>query len=98
MSGVVLDISAAGMAFQFDLIFGPTPGSPLTDIQLRMKDALCRLSGAFVGAVRGEEGRNLCMFQTPLPEETTDKIHKFIYQALQEEMTEIMRNGGQGKE
>jgi hypothetical protein len=92
MQGVVLDISAAGMAFQFDSIFNLTPGTPLTDIQLRMKGALCRLSGTFVGTVRGEEGRNLCMFQTPLPEETTSKIHKFIYQALQEEMTEFMRS------
>jgi hypothetical protein len=91
MQGVVLDISAAGMAFQFDSIFNLTPGTPLTDIQLRMKGALCRLSGTFVGTVRGEAGRNLCMFQAPLPEETTAKIHKFIYQALQEEMTEFMR-------
>jgi hypothetical protein len=90
MPGVVLDISAAGMAFQFDSIFNLTPGT------LRMKGALCRLSGTFVGTVRGEEGRNLLMFQAPLPEETTDKIHKFIYQALQEEMTGFMSSKAGG--
>jgi hypothetical protein len=91
LQGDVLDISAAGMAFQFDSIFNLTPGTPLTDVQLRLKGALCKISGTFVGTVSGEQGRNLLMFQAPLPEETTAKIHRFIYLALQEEMAEFVR-------
>jgi hypothetical protein len=91
MQGEVLDLSAAGMAFQFEATFDLTPGTPLNDVQLRLKGSLCRISGTFVGTVSGDPGRNLLMFRAPLPEETTDKIHRFIYLALQEEMAEFVR-------
>lgn len=93
VNGTIVDISIAGMAFIFDHpVIGLKPNDPMADVQLRLKGTLCRISGKYVGEVKGEEGRELMMFDAPLPEETTVKIHRFIYQALQEELEEFLKN------
>jgi hypothetical protein len=91
LQGSVLDISAAGMAFQFDSTFGLTQGTRLEDVQLRMKGLLCKVSGTYRGTVREEEGRNLLLFEPAPNPDTKAKIHRFIYLSLQEEMAELMR-------
>jgi hypothetical protein len=91
LTGSVLDISAAGMTFSFDTAFDLKPQAALRDVQLRMKGALCRLSGTFMGAVRGKAGSNLLMFHAPT-NDITAKIHRFIFQTLQESMDDFVRS------
>ncbi len=91
VTGSVLDISIAGMTFRFDTGFDLKPQTVLLDVQLRMKGALCRVSGTFVGAVRGQTGNNLLMFHT-LSDDITTKIHRFIFMTLQEAMSEFVRS------
>jgi len=93
VTGSIVDISIAGMAFIFN---HPVPGlkssSPMSDVQLRLKGTLCRISGKYVGEVKGEQGSELMMFDASLPHETTMKIHRFIYQALQEELAGFLEH------
>jgi hypothetical protein len=91
-AGAILDISAAGMTFRLDEEVKLTPDSPLEDIQLRMKGTLCRVSGTFVGGVRGVSNRYLMMFESPLPDEPAEKIHRFIFHSLQEDMEQLVRS------
>jgi hypothetical protein len=91
VTGIVLDISAAGMTFRFDTDFDLKPQTKLRDVQLRMKGALCRLSGTYVGSVGGRTERNLLMFHA-LPDDIKSKIHRFIFQTLEEEMGEFVRS------
>jgi hypothetical protein len=90
-AGTILDISAAGMTFDLDTPIILKPQTPLADLQLRLKGTLCRVGGTFVGAARGGAGRNLLMFESPLEEETRKKIHRFIFQSLQDEMDAFIR-------
>ncbi len=90
VTGSVLDISVAGMTFRFDSAFELSLQTPLRDVQLRLKGSLCRLSGTFMGSVRGQAGCNLMMFHA-LSDENAARIHRFIFQALQEEMGEFVR-------
>jgi hypothetical protein len=90
-TGSILDISVAGMAFKFDVPVAINPNMQLTDVQLRMKGTLCRVSGRFVGAVREHPDRSLFMFDAPLPEEPRIKIHRFIFNALQDELADFVK-------
>jgi hypothetical protein len=90
-SGAILDISAAGMAFSLDTPTKIKPETVLQDIQLRLKGTLCRVTGIYKGMVPGTRGGHLLMFGLPIEEETTKKIHRFIFHSLQEEMDAFIR-------
>jgi hypothetical protein len=89
-TGVILDISAAGMTFTMDKPVVIKPNSLIQDIQLKLKGVLCRVSGVVVGEVREGSERNLLLFKQPLPSDTREKIHRFIFHSLQEEMDSII--------
>jgi hypothetical protein len=91
VNGSILDISAAGMAIKFDSALPRKAGAHLVDMQLRLKGTLCRISGTLAGTVRAQPDCHLLMFDTPLDEQTTAKIHRFIFHTLQEEMGEFVR-------
>jgi hypothetical protein len=91
-AGAILDISAAGMTFRLDEDPALAPETRLEDIQLRMKGTLCRVSGTFVGGIRGASHMYLMLFESPLPEEPAEKIHRFIFHSLQEEMEQLVRS------
>jgi hypothetical protein len=90
-SGTILDISAAGMTFGLDTPLTLKPKASLPDFQLRLKGTLCRVGGTYIGAMHQGSLRNLLLFE-PAPEaETRLKIHRFIFQSLQEEMDAFVR-------
>ncbi|HUJ76057.1 MAG TPA: hypothetical protein VL359_14430, partial [bacterium] len=64
----------------------------LEDIQLRLKGTLCRVKGIYKGIAKGTRGTHLAMFAQPLEGDTTLKIHRFIFQALQDEMDSFVRS------
>lgn len=91
-SGSILDISAAGMTFDLDTPVKLKPQTILEDIQLRLKGTLCRLTGIYLGTAQGTVGNHLLMFALPVEEDITQKIHRFIFQSLQEEMDSFVRS------
>ncbi len=90
-TGVILDISAAGMSYRLDRPLALKEKAALDDIQLKLKGVLCRVSGVHVGITKDGALRNLLMFKQPVPADTKDKIHRFIYHSLQEEMEAAIR-------
>ncbi len=90
-SGSILDISAAGMTFRLETPVELKPQTVLEDIQLRLKGTLCRLTGVYQGMAQGKAGSHLMMFGLPMEEETTRKIHRFIFHSLQDEMDAFVR-------
>lgn len=88
-TGVIADISAAGMTFQLDKPMSLKQNAVLDDIQLKLRGILCRVSGTFVGEIREGTPRNLLMFTQPISAATEEKIHRFIFNSLQEEMAGI---------
>ena len=90
-SGTILDISATGMSFELDTPLTLKPKAPLPDLQLRLKGTLCRVGGTYIGAMHKGSLRNLLLFDPPLEGETKKKIHRFIFQSLQEEMDAFVR-------
>jgi hypothetical protein len=91
VTGAILDISVAGMTFRPDGPLEVKKDTLLEDIQLRLKGTLCRLSGILVGDAGGSAG-SLLMFTIPVAEEITEKIHRFIYATLQEQIDDFIRN------
>ncbi|HTP58034.1 MAG TPA: PilZ domain-containing protein, partial [Spirochaetia bacterium] len=91
-AGPILDISAAGMSFGLDTATDIKAETVLQDIQLRLKGTLCRVKGIYKGIAKGTRGTHLAMFAQPLEAETTLKIHRFIFQALQDEMDSFVRS------
>lgn len=91
-SGSILDISAAGMTFDLNTSPKLKPQTVLEDIQLRLKGTLCHVTGIHLGRAQGTLGSHLLMFGQPVDEETTKKIHRFIFQSLQEDMDAFVRN------
>ncbi len=85
-AGVILDISAAGMSYRLDKPFPIKEKAALDDIQLKLKGVLCRVSGIHAGITQDGAARNLLMFKQPVPGDTREKIHRFIYHSLREEM------------
>ncbi len=90
-SGSILDISAAGMTFHLDMPVNLKPQTVLRDIQLRLKGMVCRVTGIYQGMTQGRPESHLLAFAQPMEEETTKKIHRFIFQSLQEEMDAFVR-------
>jgi hypothetical protein len=94
ITGAIIDISVAGMTFRPDEPMEVKAETLLEDIQLRLKGTLCRVSGILVGGAGAGAG-SLLMFAIPVAEEVMEKIHRFIYATLQEQMDEFIR-GHQG--
>ena len=82
----IRDISSAGMACVFDEPVRIKLRDVIPDIQLRLKTALCMVSG-LVAAIR-RNGRNeyVILFGGKVPQGTTAKIRGFVHATLQEEM------------
>ena len=90
-AGPIFDISAAGLSFGLDGAAKVRTETVLEDIQLRLKGTLCRVKGIYKGIAQGTHGAHLLMFTQPMEEETTKKIHRFIFQSLQDEMDSFVR-------
>jgi hypothetical protein len=86
VTGVIVDISAAGMTFRLDKPLPLKANAIFEDIQLKLKGVLCRVSGTFVGEVKEGGPRNLLMFRHPIASNSKEKIHRFIFYSLQQEM------------
>jgi hypothetical protein len=91
VTGEILDISVAGMCFRFDSSVRLRQNEQMEDVQLRLRGTLCRVAGTLVGAQGDSADRNLLMFRSPQPDDVRAKIHRFIYQSLQEEMADFIR-------
>lgn len=85
-SGRIHDISAAGMTYNFEKSLLLRSNEHLSDILLKLKGVLCRVAGTFVAEVKEGTPRNLLMFDQPLIAGTRERIHKFIFHTLQENM------------
>jgi len=79
------------MTFDLDAPAKLQPQTVLEDIQLRLKGTLCRVTGIYQGAAKGAARSHLLTFGLPMEEETTKKIHRFIFHSLQEEMDGFIR-------
>jgi hypothetical protein len=91
-SGSILDISVAGMTFSLDTPAKLEPQAVLNDIQLRLRGTLCHVTGIYKGMTPGTLRGHLAMFGQPMEAETTARIHRFIFQSLQEEMDAFVRS------
>ncbi|MGA2479394.1 MAG: PilZ domain-containing protein [Spirochaetia bacterium] len=90
ITGAILDISVAGMTFHLDEPVVMKPETLLEDIQLRLKGTLCRVTGILAGA-GGGQGHYLLMFANPVAEDIKEKVHRFIYSTLQEQIDDFIR-------
>ncbi|MBT3275049.1 MAG: PilZ domain-containing protein [Spirochaetales bacterium] len=90
LAGDIVDISSVGMACTFDKPIQLRPGSSVSDIQLKLRAILCRLSGKLVGTtlVDGIE-RHVILFDKSISPKERHKIHKFVYERLQESIDEM---------
>jgi hypothetical protein len=93
VTGAILDISVAGMTFRADGGMDVKPETLVEDVQLRLRGTLCRLSGIMKGA--GGSAGDLLMFTNPVAPEIQEKIHRFIYATLQEQIDEFVRSAAQ---
>jgi c-di-GMP-binding flagellar brake protein YcgR len=86
-TGTIHDISAAGMTYKFDKNLPLKSNEHLADVQLKLKGVLCRVAGTCAGEVKEGVPRTLLMFDQPLAADTKEKLHRFIFHTLQEDMT-----------
>jgi hypothetical protein len=91
-AGAILDISVAGMSFGLDSAAAIRAETVLEDIQLRLKGTLCRVKGIYKGIAKGTHGAHLLMFALPMEQDASKKIHRFIFQSLQDEMDSFVRS------
>jgi hypothetical protein len=61
----------------------------LQDVQLRLKAAPCPVSGVIAGIRDGDPPEYVVMFPQKLPPETREKIRRFVFSVLQEELDRI---------
>ena len=89
LTGRIVDISSVGMACTFDKPIELKPGSSLEDIQLKLRAVLCRLSGKLVGINKGDDERHVIIFDKNISPRERHKVHKFVYDRLQESIDEL---------
>jgi hypothetical protein len=95
-SGKIKDISSVGMAFVFNEEQILVKNSMLKDVQLKLKGKIGRVSGPVVGSRVSSDGTIFVMiFDKTMTAETKDRIHSFIYETLQDEMTKLISAGVQ---
>ena len=86
--GSIIDISSVGMACTFDTGIALKVGTVLSDMQLKLRAALCKTSGKLVGFHSEAEKRFVILFHD-MPARDKQKIHQFVYNKLQEEIDEV---------
>ena len=86
--GTIVDISSAGMAFmlQGDGTYFKE-STEIDNIQLLLKGKLCHLSGIIKGERQTEGKKIYVLLFDKTNHDESDKIHDFIFQALQDEIT-----------
>ncbi|HUV08292.1 MAG TPA: PilZ domain-containing protein [Spirochaetia bacterium] len=89
ITGLIIDISSAGMACSFDGEINLKVGTPFNDLQLRLKGSLCRLSGRVAGFIEADTQHYVIMFDENLDQHTRAKIRSFIFSVLHEEINKI---------
>ena len=89
--GKIMDISSVGMAFVFKEPVELSARSLLTDIQLKLRGKIARVSGPVIGSRKdGSETIYVLLFDKTTTADTKERIHSFIYTTLQEEINDIM--------
>jgi hypothetical protein len=88
-TGVIRDISSAGMACTFDQPQTLKLRDVLPDMQLRLRAAPCPVSGVIAGIRDGDPPEYVVMFPQSMPRDTRDKIRRFVFTVLQEELDRI---------
>ena len=88
LTGSIIDISSVGMACVFDKSISLKVGTGMGDIQLKLRAALCKVSGKLIGFHSETENRHVILFEDTIPREK-QKIHQFVYNKLQEEIGAI---------
>ncbi|HUX13430.1 MAG TPA: PilZ domain-containing protein [Spirochaetia bacterium] len=87
VSGLIRDISLAGMACQFDEAQDVAQGTRLSDIQLNLRGAIVRISGTVAGSRETPDGPTyVILFEVPEIGEARRRVHTFIYNTLQAQM------------
>jgi hypothetical protein len=92
-TGKIRDISSAGMACVFDQPVRIKLRDVIPDIQLRLKTALCMVSGLVAAIRRNGRTEYVILFGGKVPQGTIGKIRGFVYATLQEEMARELASG-----
>ena len=92
-SGRIKDISSVGMAFVLNEEQALAVHSVLSDIQLKLKGKIARVSGPIMGQ-RVEAGGTVyvLLFDKTVSPDTRSRIHAFMYDTLQEEINKIINS------
>ncbi len=87
-SGIVKDLSSAGFAGSFSNGFGLETETRLTDIQLKLRGRLIRVSALIALKRPSEEGEEIYvfLFDATVTGETKQKLRLFSHELLQAEM------------
>lgn len=90
-SGRIKDISSVGMAFMFEEEVVLNLHSVLSDIQLKLKGKIARVSGPIMGQRVLPQGTVYVMlFDKTVAPDTRGRIHAFIYDTLQEDINRLL--------
>lgn len=90
-SGRIKDISSVGMAFVLNEDLQLNKHTVVSDIQLKLRGKIARVSGPVMGQRETPDGVIYVMlFDKTVTPDTRGKIHSFIYDMLQEEMSKIL--------
>ncbi|MBI9107284.1 MAG: PilZ domain-containing protein [Spirochaetales bacterium] len=86
-TGRIKDISSVGMAFVFNEDLVLSIHSVVSDIQLKLRGKIARVSGPVMGTRVIPEGTvHVLVFDKKTDLETRGKIHAFIYETLQDQI------------
>jgi len=86
-TGKIRDISSVGMAFIFNEDLVLAKHTVVSDIQLKLKGKIARVSGPVMGSRVIPEGTiHVMVFDKRTDFETRNRIHVFIYETLQEQI------------
>ena len=85
--GRIRDISSVGMAFMFKDDPGLNTHSVVSDIQLKLKGKIARVSGPIMGSrIEDESKVYVLLFDKNTGADMRGRIHSYIYEMLQEEI------------
>ena len=86
-NGKIKDISSVGMAIIFNENIVLKKHTLVSDIQLKLKGKIARVSGPVLGTRIVPEGTvHVIIFDRKTDFNTRDRIHNFVYEALQEQI------------
>ncbi len=93
LSGRIRDISSVGMAFMLDQEQVLQVHSVLSDIQLKLRGKIARVSGPIMGTRVDAGGTTyVLLFDKTTTADTRSRIHSFMYETLQDEIKRIMND------